>query len=205
MASVDPQLWALIQRFAAQHPRFDPRAAAAVALVESGGRFGAVGDSGSSYGPWQLHVGGALPAGRGAAWANSPGGVQYALQRMLGVSRGLRGDAAVRAIVSRFERPADIPGEISKALGYYGATPRGGGGFTGPTGPSNRGNAAAALALLGSNPYRFQAAAIPSAGDTLAGLLPAPAVAPPPALAPLPGPDYSGTLDAIHKRLLSAA
>jgi hypothetical protein len=107
----------MILRYAPRN--LDPRAAAAVAMNESGGRFGAVGDNGTSYGPWQLHVGGALPRGRTAAWANSPAGIQYALRQMASVAGGLHGQAAVAAIARRFERPADPNAEIRTALSYY--------------------------------------------------------------------------------------
>jgi hypothetical protein len=54
----------LIRRYSRQFG-VDPRAALAVAMGEGGLRWGAVGDNGTSYGPFQLHVGGALPAGKG--------------------------------------------------------------------------------------------------------------------------------------------
>jgi hypothetical protein len=106
LATINPRLWAIIQRYA---PRYglDPRAVAAISMNESGGRFGAVGDGGTSFGPWQLHVGGALPRGKGAAWANSLPGVLYALRQMS--ASGAR----------RFERPADPGAEIRTALSYY--------------------------------------------------------------------------------------
>lgn len=116
---IDSHLWRLIQAYA---PRLglDPHAVAAVSMVEGGGRFGAVGDSGSSFGPFQLHVGGALPRGKGAAWANSAAGVLYAMQRMAASgARGLHGSDAVRAIVYHFERPADPAGEVRRALDHY--------------------------------------------------------------------------------------
>src|SRR5262249_37676999 len=47
---VDPVLWGLITRFS-QRLNLDPYAVAAVSRVEGGGRFGAVGDAGTSYGP----------------------------------------------------------------------------------------------------------------------------------------------------------
>ncbi len=87
--------------------------------VEGGGRFGEVGDGGTSFGPFQLHVGGALPPGRNAAWANSAAGVLYAMQHMSTVARGLRGLPAVQAIVSRFERPAAPGPEIASAWSGY--------------------------------------------------------------------------------------
>lgn len=102
-------------------PRYglDPRAALAIARVE--GLSGAVGDNGTSFGPFQLHAGGALPRGRGRAWAESAAGIDYALQRMSASgARGKSGYAAVSAISRNFERPADPAGEISKAWGLYG-------------------------------------------------------------------------------------
>jgi cell wall-associated NlpC family hydrolase len=117
-SSVQPQLWNLITQIAPKY-NLDPRAVAAVSIMEGGGRFGAVGDSGSSFGPWQLHVGGALPAGKGAAWANSRAGVIYALSRMGSVAGGLQGRRAIAAIVNRFERPAQPQPEIAGAWARY--------------------------------------------------------------------------------------
>lgn len=102
----------------------DPDAVVAISSVEGqralhGGV--SVGDNGTSFGPFQLHVGGALPAGKDSAWAHSNAGIDYALRRMSAVARGLKGKDAVSAIASRFERPADIPGEIAKAMQFYGS------------------------------------------------------------------------------------
>jgi hypothetical protein len=100
----------------------DPAAVLAVARQEGWG--GGVGDSGTSFGPWQLHQGGALPQGISLAsahqWAWSQQGLDYALQQMASVARGLRGQAAVNAIVNRFERPANPGGESSRAWANYG-------------------------------------------------------------------------------------
>jgi hypothetical protein len=51
----------------------DPAAVLSIASVE-GGFNGAVGDHGTSFGPFQLHKGGALPSGikNPQQWANSP-------------------------------------------------------------------------------------------------------------------------------------
>jgi hypothetical protein len=103
----------------------DPRAVLAVAGVE-GGFGGAVGDQGTSYGPFQLHVGGALPRGRGNQWANSPQGIAYALNAIAKIARGLHGQQAVGAIVNRFERPAHPGAEVQRAMGRYGQTLGGG-------------------------------------------------------------------------------
>jgi cell wall-associated NlpC family hydrolase len=113
----------LITQYARQYG-VDPRAALAVAMSEGGLGRGAVGDQGTSYGPFQLHVGGALPQGRGADWANSPAGLQYAVRQMANAgARGLTGRQAVGSIVQNFERPAAPGAEISRAMGYYGNTP----------------------------------------------------------------------------------
>lgn len=56
------------------------------------------------------------------AWAWSPEGINFALSRIAGVAKGKKGAAAVRAIVSQFERPADPAGEIARALSGLGTT-----------------------------------------------------------------------------------
>lgn len=103
----------------------DPQAVLAIAAVE--GLSGRPGDNNSSFGPFQLHRGGALPAGRGRAWAESQAGINYALDRIRAVAAGKRGGNAISAISSRFERPADVPGEIRKAMALYGHTGASGG------------------------------------------------------------------------------
>lgn len=106
----------------------DPSAVAAVASTEGGfgGPSSAPGDGGTSFGPFQLHAGGALPAGvaaRGSGfaqrWAWSPAGISYALDRIASVAKGLGGQASVTAIVTKFERPADPTSQIAKALSRY--------------------------------------------------------------------------------------
>jgi len=110
----------LIQQYSRRPDiNLDPYAVAAVSIMEGGGRFGAVGDNNSSYGPFQLHVGGALPPGRNAAWANSPEGVYYAMKQMAHVAAGLRGRRAISNIVRRFERPAQPDPEVAGAIGQY--------------------------------------------------------------------------------------
>ena len=100
----------------------DPNAVLAVATVE-GGFSGAIGDSGTSYGPFQLHVGGALPAGKSNAWARSKAGIDYALNSIAGVAKGLTGKAAISAIVTKFERPAAPRAEVAKAYSIYRSSP----------------------------------------------------------------------------------
>lgn len=111
----------------APHYNLDPQAVLAVADQE--GASGAIGDNGTSFGPWQLHQGGAFPSWApqspqaANAWAWSPAGVDYALSSMSKVAGGLRGPATVTAIVTRFERPANPGGEITAALADYGHAP----------------------------------------------------------------------------------
>jgi hypothetical protein len=107
---------------AAKSAGLDPNAVLAVASAE-GGFGGAVGDSGTSFGPFQLHVGGALPKGlsgtAGALFSQSKQGIDYALGQIKAVAGGLTGMAAVKAIVTRFERPADGgAGDISRASSF---------------------------------------------------------------------------------------
>lgn len=208
---IDPRLWATIQRYA---PRFglDPRAVAAISMNESGGRFGAVGDSGTSFGPWQLHVGGALPAGRTAAWANSLPGILYALRTMANSgARGLHGQAAVAAIARNFERPANPAAEIATALRYYSqpgfargsaAAGAGGGGTVGGGGGAARPMPQPIMVAPNTTP-------LPSALGALQNMLAMHAAQPQPLSAPMfpqanvPTPtQLSGDLGAIHDRLL---
>lgn len=136
-STVNPQLWRLIQQ-GSRRFNLDPRAVAAVSIMEGGGRFGAVGDNGTSFGPWQLHVGGALPRGKGAQFANSRQGVMYALRHMAQAgAAGKSGQAAINAIVRNFERPADPGSEVAGAWSHYRGLAPGGGG-PGPSG-SGRG------------------------------------------------------------------
>lgn len=114
---MDPRALQLIV-LAARQAGVDPEAALRVASAEGGIKFGAVGDHGTSFGPFQLHVGGALPKGKDAAWANSAEGIKYALQQMAASgAKGKTGRDAVASIVQNFERPAAPGAEIERALG----------------------------------------------------------------------------------------
>jgi len=101
----------------------DPAVALALASTE-GGLNGAIGDNGTSFGPWQLHshaLGGALPAGKGAAWAQSKAGINYALHLIYLATMGQGGPAAIAAGVNLFERPLKKlrPGEIRADIANY--------------------------------------------------------------------------------------
>jgi len=168
----------------AQRAGLDPRAVIAVAGQEGLG--GGVGDQGTSFGPFQLHWGGAMPAryrgnrAASAAFASSPAGIRYAVRQM-GAARGLTGRAAVNAIVRGFERPADPAGESARAWASYGKGDLG----EGPPSLASPGIPKLPRALaLGNLPdiagRLFQQ--LPYGGGGIPGLgeMPAPFVAPPP-------------------------
>lgn len=108
------QDWVQLIRSLAPQYGVDPQAALAVAAQE--GLSGGVGDNGTSFGPFQLHVGGALPQGRGRNWAESQAGIRYAIEQMSKVAKGKMGKAAVASIVAGFERPADPASETRNAV-----------------------------------------------------------------------------------------
>lgn len=126
---------AALQRELAKYingPRaLDPRAVEGIASHE--GLSGGIGDNGTSFGPFQLHWGGAYPgfAPHGSsqaanAWAWSPQGIDYALNQIQSVAGGRTGLDAISNISRRFERPADPASEIADAARHYGiAVPNG--------------------------------------------------------------------------------
>ena len=96
---------------------------AVLSVVEAEGNFaGAIGDNGTSYGPFQLHRGGALPTAHtydAQTWSNSKAGIDYALRKIANVAAGLTGAEAIDAIVRKFERPKNPTSEIIRAIGTY--------------------------------------------------------------------------------------
>jgi hypothetical protein len=100
-------------------PKYNVDANAVMAVAAMEGLGGGVGDNGTSYGPFQLHVGGALPQGKDQAWAESQEGIDYALQQISKVAGGLKGEAAIEAIVRNFERPLDPDNEVAGAVSVY--------------------------------------------------------------------------------------
>lgn len=123
----DPLYGYYLQSYIVQGARargLDP--AAVLAVAQSEGGFGAppgnIGDNGTSFGPFQLHVGGRLPSGLSdpATWANTPAGIDYALDGIAKVAKGLFSTAAIANIVRAFEAPADPASEIARASKYYG-------------------------------------------------------------------------------------
>lgn len=104
----------------------DPKAVLAIGSHEGLG--GGIGDNGTSFGPFQLHAGGALPGSvwsKGPQfsqqWAWSPAGINYAEQAMArSGAAGKTGLAAISAISRNFERPANPAAEIADAARHYG-------------------------------------------------------------------------------------
>lgn len=123
--AVSPITAAIIQ--GAKARGLDPNAVIAVSKQE--GLSGGIGDGGHAFGPFQENDAGGVLTGRFPgenpaqlqAWAESPAGINDALNRIAKVASGLHGAQAVDAIVSRFERPANIPREEAGALSSYGA------------------------------------------------------------------------------------
>lgn len=151
----------------------DPEAVLAVAAHEGVTLPAEVGDQGTSFGPWQLHAGGALPAqiwsqgpAAAQAWADSQPGIDYALGRIATVARGQRGTQAVTSIVYGFERPKDPGTEALKAVQSYqaaqgpsltqGKAPAATGGVGGLSGPVGGaiGGAGSAIGSALSTPER---------------------------------------------------
>ena len=109
---------------ARQAKRYGLDPSAVIGVASNEGLSGGIGDHGTSFGPFQLHVGGAFPSSQAGlstaqkqAWAWSPAGIQYALRAMVKAGAGgLKGAAAVNAIVKGFERPANPAADL--AAGY---------------------------------------------------------------------------------------
>lgn len=105
----------------------EPAAMLAVAMME--GANGGIGDSGTAYGPWQIHLeDGRVPAFKGRprhdeqlnAWAWSVAGIRYAASHIAQAGAGFQvGHGAIRTIVYRYEKPADKAGEYAGAVARY--------------------------------------------------------------------------------------
>jgi hypothetical protein len=112
---------ALIRQYAARYS-LDPRAELAIAGQEGIG--GGIGDNGTSFGPFQLHIGGKFPASIGGtaaqkeAWAMSSAGIGYAMASQARMAGGLTGRAAVNALAN-WEGSSNIAGEAARAWATY--------------------------------------------------------------------------------------
>lgn len=124
LLTTGPKVQAIAQGAAARG--LDPQAVLAVASME--GLSGGIGDGGHAFGPFQLNNAGGVITGKfpGATpqqindWAWSPAGINFALDHMASVARGLTGPAAIDAIVRRFERPLAPNPEVAGAVARYG-------------------------------------------------------------------------------------
>jgi hypothetical protein len=102
----------------------DPAAVIAYALTQGGTSWGAVGDNGSSFGPFQMHIGGAAgnrsPA-EAASWANSPQGLVDGMNMMAHAgATGKSGPEAAAFIVGpSFGRGANPTSDMAKARAAY--------------------------------------------------------------------------------------
>lgn len=109
----------------APHYGVDPAASLSVSAMEGAG--GGIGDNGTSFGPWQLHAGGALPmsvyhgpySAATQSWAWSSAGVNYVLHEQGQLCHGLVGYSAVKCIAYRFERSANPAAETAGAWARY--------------------------------------------------------------------------------------
>jgi cell wall-associated NlpC family hydrolase len=99
----------------------DWRPLAAIAHHESGLNPAAVGDQGTSFGLFQLHQGGALPAGTPASQATNPlWNANFAARAVKALNiQGLPVAQQIAQISRRFERPANPGAEIADAQRYY--------------------------------------------------------------------------------------
>lgn len=107
----------------AKFPQLNSRAVMAVAGGEGLG--GGVGDNGTSFGPFQDHVGGALPSSvaipNAQSWAWSPQGIDYNLRALVKAGGTNPNTAqAIASMVRNFERPANPNAEISGDLSRLG-------------------------------------------------------------------------------------
>lgn len=112
----------LIEQYA-QRLGLDPRAIKAVAMGEGGLRWGAVGDGGHAFGPFQMNDAGGVLTGRAgshAGYANSEAGVLDAMTNMSRYAKGLTGADAIRAVVNQYERPANKALSIQNAIARLG-------------------------------------------------------------------------------------
>jgi hypothetical protein len=124
MAGRDPRIQYIIQQ--ARADGLDPEAVLAIAGHE--GLSGGIGDGGHAFGPFQENNAGGVLTGRFKgqtpaqlnAWAWSHAGINDALNRIAAVAGGLKGNAAINAITTRFERPANPQAEIADAEAHYG-------------------------------------------------------------------------------------
>jgi hypothetical protein len=100
----------------------DPAAVVAYALTQGGLYWGAVGDNGQSFGPFQMNIhGAAYGHANPAVWANTPQGMIDGMNMMAHAgASGLSGPEAAAYIVGpKFGNGADPPRDMAKARAVY--------------------------------------------------------------------------------------
>jgi cell wall-associated NlpC family hydrolase len=102
----------------------DPAAVVAYALTQGGTDWGAVGDHGTSFGPFQAHIGGAAgnrSPQEASAWANSQAGLEAMMDSMAKGWSGPRSgpEAAAFIVGPHFGRGADPASDEAKARAAY--------------------------------------------------------------------------------------
>lgn len=121
----DPQVVDWIRQAAAETGA-DPAALLATSLMENGARLGGKpGDNGTSFGPFQFHIGGALGS-HSPAWASTYPAVLNRAQEFarLKVHGGV-GAAAVQRPLDRSTYAAGVNGLLARANAILGRTPSG--------------------------------------------------------------------------------
>lgn len=117
----DPTVIANIKKAAAQAGA-DPVAMLATSLVEDGARPGVVGDQGTSFGPFQFHVGGAL-GNHPASWADTPAAYLNRAQEFARLQvHGGKGAAAVQRPANPAGYAQRVQGELGQARQLLGST-----------------------------------------------------------------------------------
>lgn len=194
MAATNPIVNLIVE--GARARGLDPAAVLAVASQE--GLSGRIGDGGHAYGPFQLNNAGGVitdthpgvndPGTQ--AWASSPAGINFALDRIAAVAKGQHGQQAVNSIVTQFERPANPGREVAGASAAYGSYSGGAAQAVLPPGaPQQPAQAPVARPTPGSNDL-----AILNQGAKLFGLPPMPSIAP---SAPLRQPTTAAQAPAV--------
>lgn len=134
----------------------DDRAVEVVAGGEGGLKWGTVGDGGYAHGPFQQNAAGGVLTRRwrtqgrekAIAYANSEAGMVEAMRAMAAAgARGQTGLQAVSTIISKYERPKDIPGSIEKARARWKAW-----GYNNQNTPTNPRHASGAEQSMPSSP-----------------------------------------------------
>lgn len=103
----------------------DPWAMMAVAHAESGLDPNSIGDNGQSFGYHQFYTKGAGGA-NARQYLDPQKNVEYAARLMAQAgASGLKGQAAIDAMVRKFERPANPSAEVQRALQFYNQNSKG--------------------------------------------------------------------------------